>query len=180
VASVKVERRLGRGVNGAEDRSVGIGRIRVPRQRANATRNVDDAGSRRLAQQRQHRLVYGEHAEYVGLPHCTHFIKGHLLGRVRLAYSATDSPLGRLLVFEMAALLMSRCRRPNSAGPLTYNEPAPMLEAALDGRISLRIMPPPTSHRVAWYGCSSIGRRPFRDIFYIIDPVGRCHRLSRL
>jgi hypothetical protein len=78
VASVKVERRLGRGVNGAEDRSVGIGRIRVPRQRANATRNVDDAGSRRLAQQRQHRLVYGEHAEYVGLPHCTHFIKGHV------------------------------------------------------------------------------------------------------
>ncbi len=33
---------------------------------------------RRLAQERQHRLVDGEDAEHVGLPHRAHFIEGHV------------------------------------------------------------------------------------------------------
>ena len=63
-----VESRLGRRVDGAEDRAPGGGRVRVHRQRANAAEHVDDAGCRRLAQERRHRPVNGEDAEHVGLP----------------------------------------------------------------------------------------------------------------
>ena len=69
-----VESRLGRRVDGAEDRAPGGSRVRVHRQRANATRHIDDASCRRLAQERQHRLVNGENAEHVRLPYRAHFI----------------------------------------------------------------------------------------------------------
>jgi hypothetical protein len=39
---------------------------------------------RGLAQERQHRLVNGEDAEPVGLPHCAHFIEGHMARAKRL------------------------------------------------------------------------------------------------
>ena len=39
---------------------------------------------RRLAQERQHRLVNGEDAEHVGLPHRAHFIEGHVARAGRL------------------------------------------------------------------------------------------------
>ena len=83
------------------------------RQRADAARYVDDAGVRRLAQERQHRLVNGEDAEYVGLPHRAHFIEGHVARAGRLGVLLDGLP-GSLFVFEMAAFWTSTSRRPSS------------------------------------------------------------------
>jgi hypothetical protein len=81
----RVESRLGRRVDGAEDRAVGAGRVRVHGSRANAARHLDDAGCRRLSQEGQYRLVNGEDAEHVGLPHRPHFIEGRVARAGRLS-----------------------------------------------------------------------------------------------
>jgi hypothetical protein len=41
-------------------------------------RHVDDAGCRRLAQQRQHRLGNGKHAEHIGFPDRSQLIEGYI------------------------------------------------------------------------------------------------------
>ena len=71
----RVESRLGRRIAGTEHRAVVKDRIGVWRQRAHCTRHVDDTRIRRLAKQRQHRLVNGEDTEYVGVPHGAYFIE---------------------------------------------------------------------------------------------------------
>jgi hypothetical protein len=65
---------------------------------------------------RQHRLDPGEDAEHVGVPYRTHSIEDTTLWRIAFAYSSTGWP-GSLRAFEIAALLTSTSRRPNSLRP---------------------------------------------------------------
>ena len=84
MARYSVQSRLEHRVGGAEDLAARKRRVRVPRQRTNSASDVNNPGFRRLAQQRQHRLINRQRAEHVGLPNRAHFIERHVAQAVQL------------------------------------------------------------------------------------------------